>query len=128
VFRDVSFDEGVRLTEEGDWEIMVTIEEEGLSFEEVWDVSVQIMDSADPVDGRESSWQVEEVLVFAGEEEHGWHLSADRGIVAQWMVLDADRSWISIQSSDVMYSGTGFPINSDFRWIERLLASSGWPR
>ena len=126
VLRSVSLYPEVSLTGPGTVQVEADVEEDGMTWTEDWSVSLSQSEDAAPLDGREVTWDFTEVLVLAGEEEHGWHLSADRGMVARWMILDDERSWTALQIGEAFFAGEGFPLSSEGRWLERIVAPGGW--
>ena len=126
VLRMVSLYPEVSLTGAGTVLVEADVEEAGITWTEEWSVSISQSEDAAPLDGREVTWDFTEVLVLAGEEEHGWHLSATRGMVARWMILDAERSWSALQIGEANFGGEGFPLSAQGRWQERIVAPGGW--
>lgn len=126
VLRAVTVYPEIALTSSGTLWVEADVEEAGISWTEDWSVSISLSEDAPPLDGREVTWEFTEVLVLAGEEEHGWHLSADRGMVARWMSLDAERSWSALQIGEASFAGEGFPLSIEGRWLERIVAPGGW--
>ena len=124
--RAVDFDPGIPLDASGDLEVEAAVEDAGVAVTEVWSVSVDVAQTTSPFDGLQPDWSVTEVVVFADIEEHGWHLSESRGTVARWSLLDDERAWSAIQIGEVFYEGEGFPLRTDLRWLERVVAPGGW--
>ncbi len=124
--RAVSFYPEIPLTESGTLAVEADVEEGGAAATEDWSVTVDIRDDAAPLDGREATWDFTEVLVVAGAEEHGWHLSESRGQVARWVILDEEQAFSALQIGESFTDGQGFPLSAESRWLERIVAPGGW--